>query len=276
MKKLPVFLLLLSLLLSACGTRAEAATPGTEPAVTAESVQTEPAKQTELSEELPAEPTAEASEEISTEPLHSEFYIPGVSVEDVIFYFSEVCLDAEIIHSGDASVLQKWKYPVRYLLMGEYTLEDLAALNGFESWLNTVEGFPGINQTQEPGEANLKIHFCDQEEMLSLMGADFRDMDGAVTFWYNGMDEIYDAIICCRTDLDQDLRNAVILEEMYNGLGPIQDTDLRVDSVIYSGYSEPQRLTQMDELILRLLYHPQMECGMDAQQCADVIRQLYY
>ena len=88
--------------------------------------------------------------------------------------------------------------------------------------------------------------------------------------------EIYDAIICCRTDLDQDLRNAVILEEMYNGLGPIQDTDLRVDSVIYSGYSEPQRLTQMDELILRLLYHPQMECGMDAQQCADVIRQLYY
>jgi len=130
-------------------------------------------------------------------------------------------------------------------------------------------------QTEDPSAANLQIHFCDQEEMVSLMGDDFYGMDGAVTFWYAD-DVIYDAIICIRTDLDQYLRNSVILEEIYNGLGPIQDTALRPDSIIYSEFSEPQTLTELDELLLRLLYHPDMKCGMNAGECAAVICQLYY
>ena len=88
--------------------------------------------------------------------------------------------------------------------------------------------------------------------------------------------QIYDAIICCRTDLNQVVRNSVILEEIYNGLGPVQDTVLREDSIIYSYYSEPQSLTEVDELILKLLYHPDIVCGMDATDCEAVIRQLYY
>ena len=107
------------------------------------------------------------------------------------------------------------------------------------------------------------------------MGDDFYGMDGGVTFWYLD-DEIYDATICYRTDLSQQLRNSVILEEIYNGLGPIQDTDLRPDSIIYAEFSQPQKLTEMDELILRLLYHPQMKCGMTADECEAVIRRLYY
>ena len=72
------------------------------------------------------------------------------------------------------------------------------------------------------------------------------------------------------------LCDSVILEEIYNGLGPIQDTDLRPDSIIYSGFSEPQSLTDVDELILKLLYHPQLLPGMNADECETVIRQLYY
>ena len=77
-------------------------------------------------------------------------------------------------------------------------------------------------------------------------------------------------------DVDQEIRRSVILEEIYNGLGPIQDTDLREDSLIYSGYTAPQSLSPVDELILRLLYHPEMLCGMDAAACEAVIRRLYY
>ena len=77
-------------------------------------------------------------------------------------------------------------------------------------------------------------------------------------------------------DLDQEVRNSVILEEIFNGLGPVQDTDLREDSIAYSGYSIPQELTEIDELILKLLYHPDIVCGMNAQECEAVIRQLYY
>ena len=63
---------------------------------------------------------------------------------------------------------------------------------------------------------------------------------------------------------------------IYNGLGPVQDTDLRGDRLIYSGYTTPQEPTRMDMLIMELLYHPSLRCGMNSAECAEVIRLLYY
>ena len=197
-----------------------------------------------------------------------------LSVEDVILYFNEVCLDAEYVSGGNPSLVQKWDEPIRYRIFGAPTEEDLRVLEDLVAWLNTVEGFPGMYPAGDACAPNLQIHFCDQDEMVELLGSNFTYADGGVTFWYDGNNRIYDAIICCRTDLDQHLRNSVILEEIYNGLGPVQDTDLRPDSLIYSGYTEPQAMTGVDELILRLLYHPDIKCGMTAAQCEQVIRQL--
>lgn len=282
--------LLLAVCLTACGRQAVDLQNATSSKDTASYASSEPV----LSSEIPskegdteAASSETASSEIATpsvpepptssvpEPVHSDLYIPGVSVEDVIRYFNEICLDAEFVNGGDATRLQKWTAPIRYILYGDYTDEDLATLSAFTDWLNTIDGFPGIAETQFAAEAGLRIHFCSQAEMTTLLGENFSEMDGGVTFWYE-QDEIYDGIICYRTDLDQHLRNSVILEEIYNGLGPVQDTWIRTDSIAYAGFSEPQSLTEVDELILKLLYHPSMQCGMDAQACAAVIRELYY
>lgn len=212
---------------------------------------------------------------METLPEHSGLYLPDLSADDLVLYFNEVCLDAEFVNSGDPSRLQKWESPIRYTLFGSPTEEDLAVLNSFVGWLNTIEGFPGIAEAEGVHEQNLRIYFCDQEELVTLMGDNFTGMDGAVTFWYD-YDIIYDAIICIRSDVHQELRNSVILEEIYNCLGPVQDTWLREDSIIYAGYSEPQRLSEVDELILKFLYHPVMGCGMNAGECEILIRALYY
>ena len=94
-------------------------------------------------------------------------------------------------------------------------------------------------------------------------------------YWYDN-NVIYDAKIAYREDIPQFTRNSVILEEIYNGLGLVQDTALREDSLIWQGFSEPQNLTEVDELLLKLLYHPEMLCGMNAEECEAVIRSLYY
>ena len=259
MKRL-ILLTLSLLLLCGCST----AQPPEETTVPT-SVATEPA------------PTEIATEPIPTEttPLHSEFYIPGLDVEDVIAYFHEVCLDAEFSDSGDPSKLQKWDEPIFFIINGTYTEEDLQMIMDFTNWLNTIDGFPGMEETQDPGQANLQIFFRTTQGLVDLMGDNFIGCDGGVTFWYLE-DRIYDAIICYSTEISQVTRNSVILEEIYNGLGPVQDTNLRTDSIIYAGYSEPQELTEIDELILKLLYHPEIQCGMDAAQCEAVIRTLYY
>jgi hypothetical protein len=193
----------------------------------------------------------------------------------VILYFNEVCLDSEFINSGDPSVVQKWMVPIYYTLEGKYTEKDIEVLEAFVEWLNTIYGFPGMQQTDNPNVRNLRISFGDKQHMKDLMGDTLSGMDGAVTFWYN-YNRIYTATICYRSDIKQYTRNSVILEEIYNGLGPIQDTNLRPNSIIYQKYTETQKLSPVDELILKLLYHPEMLPGMNAAQCEEVIRRLYY
>ena len=268
MKKMILPILLCALVLSACGADPDTSEPAvTVSAATPEAVPT-------ISVTVPVEETTEPAE-VPTEPDHSALYIPGVDVEDVIIWFNEVCLAAEYVHSGDPSFLQKWDTPIIYCVQGSPTDYDLEVLESFAQWLNTLEGFPGISETADPLAANLDIHFCTQPEMISLMGEWTNGLDGAVTFWYDD-NRVYDAVICVRSDLDQYLRNSVILEELYNGLGPIQDTSLREDSLIYAGYSEPQEPTNIDRLILQLLYHPDVKCGMISAQCEELIRKLYY
>lgn len=287
MKKLILMIFLCGLLLAACGDRAASGPETTAPQATYATTPVEettppstvPAEETTMPAEetsAPTEPTTAPTEPPVTEPEHSALYIPDVDVEDVILWFSEVSLSAEFINSGNPSFVQKWDSPILYMIHGQPTEEDLTVLTSFTQWLNALEGFPGISETTDPIASSLDIHFCTQQELIGHLGDHFYGMDGGVTFWYTGDNQIYDAIICVRTDLDQYLRNSVILEELYNCLGPIQDTSLREDSLIYAGYSDPQELTQIDRLILALLYHPDMKCGMNSAQCEALIRQLYY
>ena len=269
-----VFALILALLmicLAACGQ-----TDQPEPTeIPTQPTQAQTVPVTEPLTEAPTVPPTEPPTQAPTQPPHSALYIPGLDVEDVIVYFNEVALDAESFDSGDPSRLQRWTTPIFYHVYGDPTDEDLAVLEDFAAWLNTILSFPGIYEIDDPSAATMRIHFTDQDGLLDIMGSDFTGLDGAVTFWYDN-DEIYDCTICIRTDIGQYVRNSVILEEVYNGLGPIQDTSLREDSLIYSGYSEPQELTDIDELLLRLLYHPDLKSGMDAEECEAIIREIYY
>jgi hypothetical protein len=231
---------------------------------------------TTIAPEATTAPETTAVPEITTaEEMHSELYLPSLSLNDAVRYFSEVCLDAEFVNAGDPTRLQKWATPIFYMLSGSPTAEDIAVINKMASFLNSVEGFPGISQTNDPNTANMKIYFCPANEFSVIIGHNCDGNDGYVTFWYSN-DEIYDSVICIRNDIGQELRNSVIMEEIYNSLGPIQDTSLRSDSIIYSGFSSPQEMTDIDMLILRLLYHPSIRCGMNKEECKQIISKIYY
>ena len=205
---------------------------------------------------------------------HSELYIAGLSVEQVITYFNEVALDSEFsTGSGNPHLLQKWDEPIYYKIHGNATGQDKQVIEGFFAWFNTLEGCPGAYPAN--GYANLNIHFTTKQGMVDIMGPGFTDFEGAVTYWY--MDNcIYDENICILTSLDQSTRNSVILEELYNGTGLVQDTLTRTDSIIYQYSSTNQTMSPIDKLLLRLAYHPSLRPGMDAAECAERIQNLYY
>lgn len=205
---------------------------------------------------------------------HSPLYIEGLSVENVITYFAEVCLDTEYGDKADGTRIRKWTEPFYYTVGGQPTARDMEVLTDFVSKVNAIEGFPGMYPVESMGD--LEIYFYDQVNFESHMGSDFIGNWGGVTFWFDDLYQIYYETISVRTDIPQDARDSIICEEIYNGLGAVQDTSLRDDSLINQWSNSNYSMTTVDELILKLLYHPSITAGMDYSQCEAVIRQLYY
>ena len=214
-----------------------------------------------------------------TEPLHSALYREGFDVEEVLIYFQEVTNQIEYTDgTGNPSLIQKWLSPMIYRIHGCPTEEDLQVLAEFCDRLNAVPGFPGIREAQEYEPENLSLNFLDPDSFRERFSDVVHGEDawGATQYWYyTDTNEIYDGTIGYRTDIPQADRNSIILEEIVNTLG-ISDSGQRSDSIVYQYSNDNLQLSDIDWLLLELLYHPDIDCAMDAEMCEKVIRDLYY
>ena len=61
-----------------------------------------------------------------------------------------------------------------------------------------------------------------------------------------------------------------------NAIGVSNDTESRKDSVVYSEYTETDHHSEMDWLILRILYSDEIKCGMNEDECYEAIKKIYY
>lgn len=226
-----------------------------------------------ITEELVTLPSGEPSPE-QPKPVHSDIYVENVSVEEIITYFNEVWLLADE-NGASYRTIQKWESPIYYQINGVFTEDDITMLNYVFEVLNSIEGFPGIAQATEQGQVNFQIYFCSEPEMVGLLGQSFASNDGGALYWHEE-DAINRAVMCCRTDLDQYLRNTAILKNLYKCFGVLKLTDTRPDSVVYNGVNEAQELSSVDETLLRIMYSGKTMYGMTAADTERVIRLLYY
>ncbi len=211
-------------------------------------------------------------------PLHSELYLPKYTPEQVIEYFEEVVLHAEYSDGeGNTSLVQKWDEPIYYAIYGKPTAEDLDVLKNLFTRLNQVKGFPGIYPASDDNAPNLELRFLSKKDFnYAFSHIAGSNATGAVQYWYyTATNNIYTANIGYRTDISQSVRNSVLIEEVINGLG-ITDTVLREDSIVYQYSDDNTSLSDMDWLILKLLYDPSIPCGADSATCRDRIAKLYY
>jgi len=233
-----------------------------------------------MEEPSPTEGSGFVEEPVSTGQPSSEYYLEGYQITEIYDYFCEVALSSEYFYGdGNAAAIQKWAEPIYYSISGECTDQDLAVIENFAAEINRIYGFPGMYPANDEGSANLKLFFLEPEEFrLAAERVVAGEDSHGIANWhfFNESNEIYACEIYHRTDIEQHVRNSVILEEFVNGFGLGNDTALRTDSIIYAYYSEPQSLSEMDWLLLRLLYHPDMKCGLEELECRKVITNLIF
>ena len=267
MQKIAVVLMAVGLFLCACTARPpiQNSEPTTVPTEESSAPTTEPTE---------PEPSTEP-----TQPPHSALYLPQYSQQQMLEYFNEVVLDVEYSDgTGDATLVQKWLIPIYYSYYGSPTEEDKAVLEALFARLNAIPGFPGIYPAESAYQENLSLSFLDENVFYSSFSAVVHGEDawGATQFWYwTDTNDIYTARIGYRTDIDQAARNSILIEEIINTLG-ITDTVLRQDSIVYQYSNDNLELSDVDWVILKILYDPALRCGMGAEDCAEIVRRLYY
>jgi len=227
-----------------------------------------------------AEETAEVAVlEVKATPKPEKIKLDGYNAEQIGDYFCEVVLSAEYSYgSGNQHALQKWKEPIYYTVYGEAGAEDLLLVADFAAQLNQIEGFPGMYAAENSEQENFSINLLNGKDMMISVGHIVQGEEAhGIALWdyYTDTNELYNVSIWVSTDIEQRVRNSVLLEEIVNSLGMGNDTELREDSIIYQSYSEPQELSEMDWVLLKLLYDKRMICGMTETDCRDLISEIY-
>ncbi|MCR5041438.1 MAG: DUF2927 domain-containing protein [Clostridia bacterium] len=216
-------------------------------------------------------------------PTPALFLPEEVDRNELSGYFLDVAFGSEYVGDGDDAdhdVIRKFTVPVRCYFSDGCPEELFGAVESTFAFMNSVPGFPGIQLTNDPSEANLTVYFGSKEHVRDAIGITDEDFNGLNRFmWDNSvrMGEIFSGEVGIVTEeLSLEKQISVIYEELLQVMGLPHDSDLRADS-LFSIYPEicPD-IPEIDSAVFRLLYCPQIEPGMSREEAQTVLSELLF
>ncbi len=204
-------------------------------------------------------------------------------------------VDGRIVERKTPSVLRRWDAPVRMRLefgasVPEATrAEDRQFVTGYARRLSQLTRQP-VSMVQ--GGANFHVLVLSETERRAIgprleqlvAGIDRTTVDLitdlplgisclVLAFSRRGANVYTDAIAIIRAELPDLSRRACYHEELAQGMGLPNDSP-RVRPSLFNDTSEFAVLTELDELMLRMLYDPRLRPGIREAEARPIIRQI--
>ncbi len=195
--------------------------------------------------------------------------VAQVQTQEEIDYFLEIAFGTEYGES-EARIL-KWNADVHIQVFGDPTPEDLASLSEVIFELNNL--IQGLELTIVPQDPNITIHFLPEDHFKEAESNYVPVNFGFFwTYWHNENLELYSANILIASDqISQLERSHLIREELTQSLGLMNDSDKYDKSIFFTGWTETQKYSELDQKVIRTLYSPDVKSGMTIQ---DVMKRL--
>ena len=173
--------------------------------------------------------------------------------------------------------LIRWVDHIRIYLAGSPTKADIRQVDEFLMELGLrVPELPWISRVEREEEANLIIHYCKLSEMEALIPQYVDGNWGMYSYSYHSNGEIFKATICIARDkANQSARNHLIREEIVGALGLTNGHEIYQDSILYRKWTTVQALSEVDWLMLNLLYSPHVFPGWNHDQTIEALRSYY-
>jgi hypothetical protein len=196
----------------------------------------------------------------------------------VVSYFKEVALGFEF---GNASeVTRRWEGNMKVFVGGNPSheiLEELQKIMGEINQLSTTDFV--IESVTDTLESNFYIFFGSGSafantfpEMSGLVGANF----GLFTVYWNGANELFKGYMYVdlyRATQTEQLH--LLREELTQSLGLAKDSEKYSESIFQQSFAtKTTEYAQIDRDLIRLLYHPEMDTGLNEGQVDTVLREI--
>ena len=188
---------------------------------------------------------------------------PRVYPPAALDYFVEVAFGPEF--GSGVREIRKWTQDVKIAVHGDPGPEDLAVLDDVIADLNQIIGTIEI-EIVETGQ-NVDLHFAPEARFSEIEPNYLPVNMGFFWVWWDGGGSISSSrILVSTTGISQSERNHIIREELTQSMGLMNDSFSYEDSMFYQGWTETQAYSEVDDLVIELLYLPQIQPGMDMDE----------
>lgn len=156
--------------------------------------------------------------------------------------------------------VEKWVTPIKIRYEGNPTKEDIDILNQITKDFNKINGFPGMKIVNK--DENVLLIYAPEEDLSEIQQEYNLTIDNGSCQRFSENGEIIRAVIIIESDIDQDLKNSVVLHEIFHMIGFYGHSFSNISVINQIG--EPvSRLSAVDTLSFKMLYHPEIPIGMD-------------
>lgn len=190
----------------------------------------------------------------------------------------KICGFSSEYSSDQQNALVRWTDRIYVQAKGSPTWQDLEDLRKFLAELGMrVPEMPGIFMTDRDDQANVTIYYAPLSQLPDLIPGYVENNWGFFYVWWTNAYKLYKGTIGIATDVTtQQQRNHLMREELVGVLGLCNDHDLYEDSILYQPWTEVQTLSELDWLMLNMLYSPSVRPGMTYGQVYSVMENRYF
>jgi len=196
---------------------------------------------------------------------------------DVIAYFKEIALGFEF--GGASEITRKWGGNMQVFVGGNPGNELLSELDDITTEINglVTDGF-AIERVSDSAQSNFYVFFGKGEDYAAIYPsqADLVDNNfGLFHVNWNAFNEINTGYMYVDTERANAAEQKHLLrEELTQSLGLAKDSPMYQESIFQSAWTTTQEYAQIDEDVIRLLYHPDVSTGLNATQVEETLRKI--